>query len=216
MPSGPRYWPHSPRCCSGRSVAVRRSSCWPGLGILLAAAAVLVPGVAPRHGLRPVASPRRGRPGAPVVALWLAFGLGAAPALAAFAQAGNLAGAPGSAVVAVTLLNLGNFAGRLVAGPLSDRFGRRTALHVNAALLLLACFPLALGAAGPIALVALTLLGAQYGALSTLTPAATSDVVPAEHFGTTYGLVFTGWGLAGLLAPVNNIRGDFGHVEHSR
>ena len=32
---------------------------------------------------------------------------------------------------------------------------------------------------------ALLLLGLQYGALSTLTPAATADVVPAERFGTT-------------------------------
>ncbi len=46
------------------------------------------------------------------------------------------------------------------------------------------------------------MLGTQYGALSTLTPAATSDVVPAERFGTTYGLVFTSWGIAGLVAPV--------------
>jgi MFS family permease len=55
---------------------------------------------------------------------------------------------------------------------------------------------------GPVALVALLVLGLQYGALSTLAPAATADVVPAERFGTTYGLVFTGWGVAGLVAPV--------------
>ena len=27
-------------------------------------------------------------------------------------------------------------------------------------------------------------------------------MVPPERFGTTYGLVFTSWGVAGLLAPV--------------
>ena len=172
------------------------------LAILLAAAAVLVPRAAPQPGPRSDPSTRPARPNGAVITLWLAFGLGAAPALAAFAQAGNLTGTPGAAVLAVTLLNLGNFAGRLAAGPLSDRTGRRTALHANAAMLVLACLPLALGATGPFALLALLLLGVQYGALSTLTPAATSDVVPAEHFGATYGLVFTGWGIAGLLAPV--------------
>jgi MFS family permease len=100
------------------------------------------------------------------------------------------------------LLNVGNFVGRLAVGPLSDRVGRRAALHGNSALLLIACVPLAAGATGLVALVALFLLGTQYGALSTLTPAATSDVVPSERFGTTYGLIFTGWGLAGLVAPV--------------
>jgi MFS family permease len=171
------------------------------LGGVLIVAAALVPGraVSPRRSRRRT---RRGRPSRPVVALWLVFALSSAPALAAFAQAGNLAGTPSSVALAVTLLNVGNFVGRLVAGPLSDRVGRSTALHGNSALLLLACLPLAVGASGPIALVALFLLGTQYGASSTLIPAATADVVPSEQFGSTYGLVFTGWGIAGLLAPV--------------
>ncbi|GAA1388272.1 OFA family MFS transporter [Pseudonocardia kongjuensis] len=180
------------------------------VGAILAVATVLVPGHAahPRaaqHGTArsdPTGPSGRTRPSRPVIALWLAFGLGSAPALAAFAQAGQLSGTAGALALAVTLLNVGNFAGRLVAGPLSDRVGRPAALHANSALLLLACLPLAAGADGPVALAALLLLGTQYGALSTLTPAATSDVVPRERFGTTYGRVFTGWGLAGLLAPV--------------
>jgi len=171
------------------------------LGGVLIAAAALVPGRAasPRQSRRRT---RRARPSRPVVALWLAFALSSAPALAAFAQAGNLAGTPSAVALAVTLLNVGNFVGRIVAGPLSDRVGRSTALHGSSALLLLACLPLAVGASGPIALVALFLLGTQYGAISTLIPAATADVVPSEQFGSTYGLVFTGWGIAGLLAPV--------------
>ena len=172
------------------------------LGVLLAVAAILVPGAAPTSRRQRDRSNRPTRPSGPVVALWLAFGLGSAPALAAFAQAGNLAGDTGVVALAVVLLNLGNFAGRLIAGPLSDHIGRRAALHANSALLVLACVPLALGASGPLALGALLLLGTQYGALSTLTPAATSDVVPADRFGTTYGLVFTSWGVAGLVAPV--------------
>jgi hypothetical protein len=59
------------------------------------------------------------------------------------------------------LLNVGNLAGRLGAGPLSGRIGRRAALHGNSALLVLACLPLATGASGALALVALLLLGLQ-------------------------------------------------------
>jgi MFS transporter, OFA family, oxalate/formate antiporter len=170
------------------------------LGGVLATAAVLVPGGStashPTRGRTPL------RPSRLVVALWLIFGLGSAPALAAFAQAGELAGTPSAVALAVPLLNIGNLVGRLVAGPLSDRVGRSAALHGNSALLVLACLPLAAGSRGPVALLALLLLGTQYGALSALTPAATSDAVPSKRFGTIYGRVFTGWGLAGLLAPV--------------
>ncbi|MEJ2866967.1 MFS transporter [Actinomycetospora sp. OC33-EN08] len=174
------------------------------LGAVLAVAAVLVPGASPQPRREESGSsrPRATAPRGAVVALWLAFGLGSAPGLAAFAQAGALTGTPGATVLAVTSINVGNFAGRLVAGPVSDRLGRRTALHLDTAVLVLACLPLALGVTGPVALAGLLLLGAQYGALSALAPAATADVVPVHRFGTTYGQVFTGWGLAGLVAPV--------------
>jgi MFS transporter, OFA family, oxalate/formate antiporter len=112
-----------------------------------------VPGTAPTTGPPPKRSTRRVRPRGTIIALWLAFGLGSAPALSAFAQAGNLAGDAAAVTLAVALLNLGNFGGRLIAGPLSDRIGRRAALHANSALLVLACVPLALGATGPFALV---------------------------------------------------------------
>ena len=173
------------------------------LGVVVLAAAALLP--ADGHH-DPDSACRAGRPAGndrgPVVALWLAFGLGSAPALAAFAHAGQLGGSAAVGALAVTLLNVGNFVGRLAAGPASDRAGRRATLHANSALLVVACLPLAAGVTGPLALVALFLLGTQYGALSTLTPAAVSDVVPRERFGATYGRVFTGWGIAGLLAPV--------------
>jgi MFS family permease len=132
----------------------------------------------------------------------LVFGLGSAPALTAFAHAGQAAGNPDAAVLAVPVLSAGNLVGRLVAGPVSDRVGRPVALHVTAAALAAACAVLAICDRTGVRMVALLLLGAQYGALSALVPAATADAVPAQRFGAAYGVVFTGWGLAGLIAPV--------------
>jgi hypothetical protein len=43
--------------------------------------------------------------------------------------------------------------------------------------------------------------GLAYGAVSALVPAATLDRVGTRAFPSAYGRVFTGWGLAGLLAP---------------
>jgi len=44
--------------------------------------------------------------------------------------------------------------------------------------------------------------GLAYGAVSALVPAATADRVGVTAFPTAYGVVFTGWGCAGLLAPL--------------
>jgi MFS transporter, OFA family, oxalate/formate antiporter len=178
-----------------------------GIGALVLAAAALVPATKPppspataRTGPR-TARPTRPSYGRTVPALWAVFALGSAPGLAAFGNAGDLAG-PQVVGLAIPLLSVGNFAGRLVAGPASDRIGRPLSLHLDAAVLVLTCGLLAAdGGAGAVA-TALFVLGMQYGALSVLVPAATADAVAPERFGTSFGRVFTGLGCAGLAAPV--------------
>jgi MFS family permease len=171
-------------------------------------AATLVPRARPATGSRVLGArerPRSPRPSARVVVvLGLTLGLGSAPALAAFAHAGVLVGDAVPVAAAVALLNLGNVAGRLLAGQAADRIGHRPALHGAAILSVAGCLPLADGRTGSAALVAVGVLGTAYGAFSTLVPTATADVVPADRFGTAYGRVFTGWGVAGLLAPTGS------------
>jgi MFS family permease len=169
---------------------------------LLAVAARLAPAEPPVPRSRadhPSRLPRR-----PVVLLWLVFAGGTAPGLALFAQAVPLAadrrlGAQ-AAGLAVAALALGNLAGRLAGGWWSDRVGRPAAMATA-----LGTGALALGGlAGPAGLVLVAFLGSglAYGALSALVPAMTADRVGADAFPAAYGLVFTGWGVAGLLAPV--------------
>ncbi|MQA15320.1 MAG: MFS transporter [Pseudonocardiaceae bacterium] len=175
-----------------------------GLGVVVVCAAILLPGtppparVAPRGGAAVVRLFR-----VPVPALWTMFFLGSAPALIAFAHAGQFAGRPQLTVVAVSLINAGNFVGRLIAGPASDRLGHAPVLHATAAALAGSCLALAVAPDNPaVTLTALLVLGTQYGALSVLTPVATAEAVPNEQFGTAYGMVFSGWGIAGLAGPV--------------
>jgi OFA family oxalate/formate antiporter-like MFS transporter len=168
--------------------------------VVLAAGAALLPAHA---STRPPSVDRHG----PVYSrttlrLWAVFGLGSAPGLAAFGHAGELAGGARAGSLAVVLLSVGNLTGRLVAGPTSDRTGRRHALQVNVAVLVVSCAVLGLAGNHVVALAALVALGIQYGALSALVPAATADAVPAARLGATYGAVFTGWGVGGLLAPL--------------
>jgi MFS family permease len=169
---------------------------------LFAVAAWLAPGRSASTPARRAGAahpPRR-----PVVLLWLIFAGGTAPGLALFAQAVPLStdrrlGAS-AAGIAVAALALGNVSGRLVAGWWSDRIGRVPALAIS-----LAAGALAIGClTGPAAVVLAGFLGSglAYGAISALVPAATADRVDAAPFAAVYGRIFTGWGVAGLLAPV--------------
>lgn len=193
-----------------------------GLGLLLLGAAALLPGAAASGegagsgtgsadaGSADAAAGRATaeRPAMPVTprrsvaALWTLFALGSLPALVAFAHAGEFAGDPALVVAAVALLNAGNVTGRVMAGPLADVIGYPTMLHGTAFVLLAALLALVPEDAPVLALPALFAVGAQYGALSVLIPVATADAVPAARFGTTYGAVFSGWGVAGLAGPV--------------
>lgn len=173
-----------------------------GLGTVVACAAVLLPPTVP--GGRAASSrmaavlPYRGR----LVGLWAMFLLGSGPALVAFGHAGEFAREPDLAATAVLLLNAGNFAGRLIAGPVADWIGTTGSLHLTGAMLVASCAVLGLVDTVNVALAALLVLGTQYGAVSVLTPLAVSATVPADRFGTAYGMVFSGWGLVGLVGPV--------------
>ncbi|MPY80755.1 MAG: MFS transporter [Actinophytocola sp.] len=144
------------------------------LGLVLLGAAALLPGSpsAPRSGTAVSVSSEPAPQGSAraVPALWTLFSLGSLPALVAFAHAGAFAGDPALVVAAVALLNAGNVIGRLVAGPLADVVGYPATLHGTAFLLLAALLALLPEGLPVLALPALFVLGAQYGALSVLTP----------------------------------------------
>lgn len=175
------------------------------LGVAALVAAVLLPARGPGAGTarRPrgsgsvLAGHRR-----PVVGAWAMFALGSAPALVAFGHAGGLAGGSAWAVTAVVLLNAGNLGGRVLAGPVADRVGHAPALHATALAAVGAALVLVLAGHPVATLGALLALGLQYGAVSVLVPMAVAEAVPAEGFGTAYGLVFSGWGIVGLAGPL--------------
>jgi MFS family permease len=167
---------------------------------LLALAATLVPaGSAPGSGRAAASAPV---PRRTVVLLWLLFVGGCAPGLALFAQAVPLAADRGThpAGLAVAGLAAGNLIGRVVAGWWSDRVGRPPAVASA-----LAIGAVAVGCLlGPAAVVLVGFFGSglAYGAVSALVPALTADRVGAAAFPAAYGRVFTGWGMAGLVAPL--------------
>ena len=109
-----------------------------------------------------------------------------------------------SIVIAVVALAIGNGVGRIVAGILSDKLGRKATLVIF--LILQAVMVLLLiqtsndpqGKATILVIIA-ALVGANYGSNLALFPSVTKDYYGLKHFGVNYGLVFTAWGIGGFM-----------------
>ena len=107
------------------------------------------------------------------------------------------------AFVAVIVLAIGNAAGRVVAGVVSDRIGRKATL-LMVTLLQAGCMLLSIPVTqqGQYALwivLLATLIGFNYGANLCLFPAFIKDLYGLRHFGVNYGILFTSWGIGGFV-----------------
>ena len=107
------------------------------------------------------------------------------------------------AFFAVVVLALGNAAGRLVAGLVSDKIGRKGTL-LGVTLLQAGCMALAVPVTEsgnfPLLIVLLaTAIGFNYGANLALFPSFMKDLYGLKNFGVNYGILFTAWGLGGFV-----------------
>lgn len=102
----------------------------------------------------------------------------------------------------VMVIAIFNTIGRLFSGMLSDKYGRKNVITIALIIqfLNIACFVfytnlmlLMCGAA---------LTGLCYGASMSFFPLATADYYGVKNAGANYGLLFTSWGVAGLIGPV--------------
>lgn len=107
--------------------------------------------------------------------------------------------------VLVAVLAVGNGAGRIAAGMLSDKIGRKAAMFIcfvsQAVLIFLLSRATKASGLDNIPVLALIsgLIGANYGANLSLFPSITKDYYGMKNFGMNYGLVFTAWGVGGFM-----------------
>ena len=109
----------------------------------------------------------------------------------------------GMAFLAVVVLALGNASGRVVAGFVSDKIGRKATLlgvTILQAICMLLAVPVTETLSFPILLVLLaTAIGFHYGANLCLFPAFAKDLYGLKNFGVNYGILFTAWGAGGFV-----------------
>jgi hypothetical protein len=107
---------------------------------------------------------------------------------------------------AVAVLAIGNAAGRIIAGMLSDKIGRRWTLFsmlVFQAILMGVAIPV-VGAENKVVYGLLGLvffIGFNYGTNLSLFPSFAKDRWGIANFGMNYGLLFTAWGVGGAILP---------------
>jgi MFS transporter, OFA family, oxalate/formate antiporter len=139
--------------------------------------------------------------------LWFMYACGAGAGLMIIAKLAVIADKQAGVAlgfVLVASLAVGNGAGRIIAGMLSDKLGRKPTiigcLLFQAALMIVLTLATkgSMLSAIPVMAVLSALMGANYGANLALYPSVTKDFYGLKNFGVNYGLVFTAWGLGGF------------------
>ena len=102
----------------------------------------------------------------------------------------------------IVILAVGDAAGRILTGALSNRFGRRNVLSAAfllQMLLMFGAFFLSQSGSAVWIVLAATFIGMSYGANLVLFPNYVKDFWGMRHFGAIYGMLFTAWGVGGFV-----------------
>ncbi len=137
--------------------------------------------------------------------LWMIYFVGSGAGLMVIGSVAGMAkkSMGDMAFLVVALMAIGNAGGRIVAGMLSDRIGRKATLIIMLgfqALLMFAGIVIVEYTSSAVLLVVLaSLIGFNYGTNLSLIPSFTKDLWGLKNFGMNYGIVFTAWGVGGFV-----------------
>ena len=102
----------------------------------------------------------------------------------------------------VVILSVFNALGRLGAGVLSDKVGRTRAMMIVFMLQAVNMFLFAFYTTIPTLMIGSAVAGLAYGAVFSLFPTTTAEFFGMKNLGVNYGMIFTGWGVAGVIGPM--------------
>ncbi len=144
----------------------------------------------------------------PFYMIWFMYACGAGAGLMIISKLATIADKQAGITLGfmlVAVLAIGNGAGRIIAGILSDKIGRKTTMFISFVLQAILIYLLSQATQGstlariPVLAIISMLIGASYGANLSLFPSITKDFYGLKNFGMNYGLVFTAWGVGGFM-----------------
>jgi OFA family oxalate/formate antiporter-like MFS transporter len=139
--------------------------------------------------------------------MWIAYALGTSAGLMVISQLvpfAKSAGIPGAALATMGLVvgAIGNASGRILSGWMSDALGRLNVLRLMIAISMVAMPLLYLTGSNVAALYVMVFIVYWcYGTQLSVNGSATSDFWGTKNAGINYGLLFTAWGVAGVIGP---------------
>lgn len=139
--------------------------------------------------------------------MWIAYALGTSAGLMVISQLVPFAKSmkvPSEALAAITLVigALGNASGRIFSGWMSDALGRLNVLRLMIGISAVAMPLLYLtGSSVTLLYVMVFVVYWCYGTQLSVNASTTSDFWGTKNAGINYGLLFTAWGVAGILGP---------------
>jgi OFA family oxalate/formate antiporter-like MFS transporter len=138
--------------------------------------------------------------------MWIAYALGTTAGLMVISQLAPFLTSVGRTAAVGSLAfvvgALGNASGRIFSGAMSDALGRLNVLRLMIGISAVAMPILYLTAdAAVIGLVVLFIVYYCYGTQLSVNASTTPDFWGTKNQGLNYGLLFTAWGVAGVLGP---------------
>jgi len=139
--------------------------------------------------------------------MWVAYALGTAAGLMVISQLVPFAKSmkiPSEALAAITLVigAVGNASGRIFSGWMSDALGRLNVLRLMIGISAVAMPILYLtGSNVTLLYVMVFIVYWCYGTQLSVNASTTSDFWGTKNAGINYGLLFTSWGVAGIIGP---------------
>ena len=140
--------------------------------------------------------------------MWIAYALGTSAGLMVisqlvpFARSRGLTGAALTITLPLLVGATGNASGRILSGWMSDAIGRLNVLRLMIAISAIAMPILYLtGGTASLLYVMVFVVYWCYGTQLSVNASTTSDFWGTKNAGINYGLLFTAWGVAGIIGP---------------